>query len=97
MERETAEAYVLGGIGLAKGVLAEYVQPHLNSKRAWLAMGIGIIAYEFTAPDGELLSEGCDRAIERHKLLTVGAIGYTAAHLSNVLPERYDAFHRIFG
>lgn len=62
---------------------------------AWLALGIGIITYEIHAPEGQLMSEAVDRALERSavsKAITLAAIGCTALHLANLLPERIDIF-----
>lgn len=68
---------------------------HLSAKNGWLALGAGVLAYEILCPEGELLSEGVDRALERHPTLTRLAIGATALHLLNMLPEQYDPFHRL--
>jgi hypothetical protein len=70
------------------------VKEHLNARDAWLAIGAFVLVYELACPKGELLSEGVDRALERHKYLTVGAIGVTALHLVNVLPSSVDPFHK---
>lgn len=57
-------------------------------------MGGGILAYEMAAPSGELLSEGVDRALEAHRLVTTAAVGYVSLHLLNVLPDKLDLFHQ---
>ena len=36
----------------------------------WLAMVAGILAYEVSAPEGQLLSHGMDRYLERHPWAT---------------------------
>lgn len=90
MNRETATAYGLASIGAVEGICKYYVRPELTAKRAWTAMGIGILAYEIACPQGELLSEGADRALESHRALTLGGIGLVALHLANVIPQRYD-------
>ena len=64
-----------------------------TAEKAWLAMGAGIIAYEALCPKGELLSEGVDRALDKHPILTRALIGTTALHLVNMLPEAIDPFH----
>lgn len=64
--------------------------------RAWGALAIGITAYEIMCPKGETLSEGVDRLMERSpaaKLTALCAIGITAAHLGNVIPQKFDPFH----
>ena len=66
------------------------------STKAWLGLGVGVAAYDILAPSGETLSERVDTALEGSPIkraLTLGAIGVTALHLSNVLPEKYDPFH----
>lgn len=94
VERETAEAYALAAIGAVEGVYKYYVKPELTAKRGWLAIAGLVTAYEIACPPGELLSEGVDRGIEQRPLLTKLAIGVTALHLMNAIPERYDPFHR---
>lgn len=76
--------------------VAEHVSPHLNAKRGWLTIAGLVAVYELTCPDNELLSEGVDRALESHKALTIAAIGYTAAHLANLLPDKLDLFQKIW-
>ena len=66
----------------------------LTARRAWLGVGTLVLAYEIACPDGELMSEGVDRAIEKHPVLTILAIGATALHLANLLPESIDPFHQ---
>lgn len=63
---------------------------------AWGALTAGVVAYDVLCPPGETLSEGVDRALEleRGRVLALGAIAITAAHLANLLPERVDPFHR---
>lgn len=62
---------------------------------AWLALGWGVAVYDYAAPEGQMLSEGVDRALEKHPLLTVAAVGTVALHLLNVLPERIDPLHQL--
>lgn len=67
------------------------------STKAWGVLVAGVAAYDVLSPSGETLSEGIDRALERHpvsRALTLAAIGVTALHLANVLPEEVDPFHR---
>lgn len=68
------------------------MKPELTAGRAWAGIAVGVLAYELACPDGELLSEGVDRALERHRIATTMAIGVTALHLLNMLPERIDPF-----
>ena len=92
MNKETIEAYALGTYGVAKGVFKEYIQPELTAKRAWAAIAIGVTAYELACKDGELLSQGVDKAIDKHPVAVPLAIGITAAHLCNLIPEKIDPF-----
>lgn len=98
MNKETAEAYALGAYGLAKGVFKEYVKPELTAKRAWLGIIAGVTAYELTCGDGELLSEGVDRAIQKHPIAVPLAIGVTALHLANGFEalgiQKLDPYHQ---
>lgn len=66
------------------------------SERAWTAIGLGVIAYDVLAPPHETLSERVDDALEvspYKRAATLGAIALVAAHLGNVIPQRYDPFH----
>lgn len=65
------------------------------SNVAWGVLGASVAVYEYYAPDNELLSNAVDRALERPigRVLVAGAIGATALHLLNLLPERYDPYH----
>ena len=68
--------------------------------RAWGAMALSITAYEILCPKGETLSEGLDRLMEHSpfaRITALGAIGITAAHLGNLIPEKYDPFHYALG
>lgn len=91
---EKAETYLLAGIGLAEGVFKYYVRPELSARRAWTALGIGVLAYELACPEGELLSEGVDKALDKHPVLTTLLIGVTALHLLNKIPEKVDPYHQ---
>lgn len=58
----------------------------------WCVVGVVVVVAEAIAPPGELLSEGVDRALEKHPLLTRAAIEITARHLTNDLPPAVDPF-----
>lgn len=60
--------------------------------KAWLALAAGIIAYEASAPEGELLSHGVDRYLQQRPWLTRAVVCVTAAHLINVLPQWCDPY-----
>ena len=66
------------------------------STKAWGVLVAGVATYDVLSPKGETLSEAVDSALEASpykRTITLAAIGVTALHLSNVLPERYDPFH----
>lgn len=85
------EAWTLGAIGLAKGVYEVYIRPN-PSKVAWATIGGFALAFDIFAPEGQTLSEGVDKALESHKVLTTLAVGATALHLLNKLPAKIDPF-----
>jgi hypothetical protein len=62
---------------------------------AWLTLGCGVLAYERSAPPGELMSEGVDRYITSHPWITSGVIVITALHLLNRLPGFCDPYRII--
>ncbi|MGB0971284.1 MAG: DUF7427 family protein [Mycobacterium sp.] len=64
--------------------------------RAWLTLAAGIIVYELSAEDGELLSESADRAMLRHPWIVRGAAFLLAAHVSNTIKPSCDPIHRLF-
>lgn len=96
MDRETLETYGLAALGAAEGILKYYVSPELTAKRTWLAIGALVAIHEISCPPGELLSEGADRAIEKHPFL-VPALGMVlAGHVLNAFPEKADPVHQGF-
>lgn len=68
-----------------------------RSDWAWLTLAIYVLAYDFTARDGETLSEACDRYLERRPTLTKVAIFLVAKHLTNDLDPRLDPLALLFG
>jgi hypothetical protein len=84
---ETPSTYALAGLGAVQGAW-KYYRPS-PSALAWGA----IVAYEIFAPEGQLLSEGADRAIERYPRTVPLVIGVVSLHLANAIPERYDPLH----
>lgn len=67
-----------------------------DSHKAWLGLAAGVTAYEIACKPGETLSEGLDELMEhRYWRYAVGlAVGVTAAHLCNMLPNQYDPYSR---
>lgn len=64
---------------------------------AWGVLAAGVAAYDIYSPEGETLSERVDDWLENpiSKAVAISAIGVTALHLANVLPEKIDPFHRL--
>jgi len=94
MEKADVRVLPLAAYGFAAGVNRYYLKPQLTARRGWLAIAALITAYELAAPEGELLSEGADRALKTHKAAVIGSVCLTAAHLLNILPEQLDPFHQ---
>lgn len=69
--------------------------PEKLANVAWATLIAGVAIYDWRCPEGATLSEACDRAIEKHPLLTVAAIGSVALHLLNVLPPQVDPIHQL--
>jgi len=67
------------------------------AKLAWTTIGVGICVYEYYAPEGQLLSEAVDRGLEHPvgRILIPLAVGATALHLCNALPNRIDPIHQL--
>lgn len=95
MERRDAKYLPLAAVGLAQGAYKYYVEPQITAERAWLGLGAAILAYEIACPQDHLLSQGVDRAIEKHPVATRLAIGITALHLANALPRQLDPFYQL--
>lgn len=84
----------LAAYGALEGAFKYYVKPELTARRAWLAIGATVLAHDFLCPQGQTLSEGADRALEGHPVLTTMAIGVVAGHLANIIPPQIDPIHR---
>lgn len=65
------------------------------ARNAWIALGIGVAVVDYIAPPNQTMSEGIDRALEQHPVLTTLAVGAVALHLLNVLPPAIDPLHQI--
>jgi hypothetical protein len=66
----------------------------MKAYEGWAVVLGTITAHELSCDKGNTLSEGVDRALEKHPILTIGAIAITSAHLINLLPEKIDPFHQ---
>lgn len=64
--------------------------------RAWLGLAGLIILYEVAADEGELLSEAADRYMLAHPWITRFVAFSIAAHLCNLVKDRYDPLHWLF-
>lgn len=67
----------------------EYVQNN-TAEVAWGVIAAGVAAYEWLAPENQLLSHAADRSMEKHPLVTSAIVGAFALHLVNVFPDKYD-------
>src|SRR5688572_22119396 len=98
MTTEMASTYGHAAFGAVEGAVEHFVKPVFTemrpATRAWGALIGGVALYDLTCPKGETLSEGVDRSLEASKLATTAAVGITALHLLNILPERIDPFSR---
>jgi hypothetical protein len=66
--------------------------------KAWIGLGVYLAVVEVAAPQGETLSEAMDDWLIKHpaKALCHLAVLVTAAHLLNLIPQRYDLIHQLF-
>lgn len=67
----------------------------MSAGRKWLQLALDISSYEFGhANDGQLLSEGADRLIDRFpisgRIFIFVAGQIIVCHLANLLDDRYD-------
>lgn len=73
----------------------------VSAGQKWLAIWVDVLVYEVDhMGDGELLSEMCDRWIERHpigaRVLIAGFGGMLTLHLANLISPKYDTLSRHF-
>lgn len=64
---------------------------------AWCVLMTGVLIYEALAPEGQLLSEGMDRACVKHPLATRMVIVVLSLHLTGWLPDKFDPLHIMAG
>lgn len=67
----------------------------MNARRKIFAIALDILQWEINHQhDGQLLSQECDRFIDRHPVLgrplIIGVGLILTAHLANITPPRYD-------
>ena len=66
------------------------------SDRAWIAIGVGVLSWDLACEDGDTLSEACDRYMIHHPWLVRGVAFALAAHVCNLVPDRFDPVHWCF-
>jgi len=61
----------------------------------WGLLVAGVVAWDVLAP--QTLSAAYDRYLEHpvKRVLAIGAVAITGAHLLNILPPRYDVVHHL--
>lgn len=64
-----------------------------RSDKAWVGVGVSILTYQLTAPEGELMSEAMDRYLAARPWVTRTVVVAIALHLINSLPRRLDPLH----
>jgi hypothetical protein len=64
--------------------------------RAWVALWVGVAAWDAFCPKDERLTDAAHRGMDDHPILTTGAIAITGLHLAKRLPPRLDPF-RLLG
>ena len=69
---------------------------YLTAANGWKALIAGVLAYEVACAEGELLSEGFDRLVERHPLWPRVVVVAVALHVANLIPPRLDVVHLVF-
>lgn len=75
----------------APAVVALYGRT-FTARRVWMILLGSAAVHEFLCAEGELLSEGCDRGLERHPVLLYGFTAITVAHILNRLPVKADPY-----
>lgn len=73
----------------------------MNAGQKWLELFVDIVAYESAhTDDGQLLSEACDRWIEKYPVAArsiIIAIGAALiVHLANLISPKYDVISQDF-
>lgn len=73
----------------------------MSAEQKWLQIFLDIVTYEFEhVSDGQLLSEGADRLVDKRpvlgRLLILGAGTALTLHLANVLSPPWDVVSQEF-
>ena len=61
--------------------------------RAWVVLAAGVATYDVFCPEGQTMSEGADRGLQKHPWLVRIAIGLVAVHVANAVPAKGDPIH----
>lgn len=104
MMNEKHEAWLLGGLGFAKGVGEAFIESRQSTK-ALVGLGLSIGAYEALCDDGEMISQRFDEWLENPKTrkiteaTTLAIGGMLVGHLLNKYEkyglEKFDGIHQI--
>ena len=64
----------------------------LSAEQMWVLIWGLVVYHELFCPPGQLLSEGVDRAIEKHPKLVYSFTEVKVAHVLNRLPTKADPY-----
>lgn len=67
----------------------------LRAQHGWAAIAAVVVIHEAVCEDGELLSEGVDRALDRSPIFVYALMFVTVSHLLNWLPKSIDPYRAI--
>lgn len=67
----------------------------LPARHSWSAIAALVVWHELVCEDGELLSEGVDRALDRCPVVVYALMFVTVGHLLNWLPKSVDPYRAI--
>lgn len=60
--------------------------------RAWLTIAAGVVAWDASCRDGEMLSDASARYTHAHPVLWPLLVIYTSGHLLHIWPANADLF-----
>jgi len=63
--------------------------------KAWIALAAGVVAWDVSCLEGEMLSEASHRYAKHHPVLAAVVVFSVASHLINRLPKSVDPIHGI--
>lgn len=66
------------------------------SDKAWITLGVGVLAYEVAVGEDQLLSSAAERYMLRHPWLVRGIAFTLAAHCCSMLPAPLDPLAWLF-